>query len=382
LEEVAQIISPSDVFARTGIQPMPVNTLYHLFALKKSGSPLFDKAEMLLMLPALLRYFFTGERDNEWTATAPTQLCNPYTHAWDRELIQCLGLPGRIFYDPIAPGKSVGQVLPDICEETGIAPLPVLTVAEHDTASAVVAVPTEHTSFAYLSSGTWSLLGTELSEPLLSEQVLAWDFSNESGAGGTTQLLKSMSGLWFIQQCHRVWNNEGKGISYADEHRLIEQAMPFRSFINPDDPMFIHPPHMPRQIQHYCRVTKQPVPETIGELLRCIIESQAMSYRRVFERLERLLQKRFTGLYLVGGGVQHVTFCQSIANALARPVWAGPREAAALGNILTQYIALGYLKSVYHARYVMHRSFPITPYEPNETNAWSKAYETFCQVVM
>jgi rhamnulokinase len=379
MEEIQQIIPRAELFARTGNQFKAVNTIYHLYAMEKSASPSLRHAQTLLMMPALLRYFLTSEVLCEWTITSTTQLCNPYTHLWDRDLIERLGLPTHIFIDPVAPGRLAGTLLPSVGEEVGLAPISVIMGAEHDTASAILAVPAEQPDFAFLSSGTWSLLGTEVPEPILSEQTLNWNISNEAGVSAT-MLFKSITGLWFIQECRRIWRNEGSGLSYGDERRLLEQAPPFHSFINPEDPMFINPPHMPRQIQRYCQETSQPVPETEGELLRCIIESQAMCYRFVLERIEQLVRKHFAGLYLVGGGVQHATFCQCIANALARPVWAGPQEAAAIGNVLMQYIVLGYIENIQRARQIVRNSFPITTYQPENTASWDKAYEAYCQV--
>jgi rhamnulokinase len=380
VEEVDQRIPRSELFARTGIQFMALNTLYQLYALKKAGSVLLEQAETLLLIPELLRYFLTGERRSEWTIASTSQLCNPQKRTWDRDLIARLGLPGQIFLDPQEPGMRAGTLLPSVCEEVGITSIPVIAVAEHDTASAVIAVPAEQAEFAYLSCGTWSLIGTEMPQPVINEQALALNITNEGGMNGTTRLLKNITGLWLLQECRRVWSNEGKHISYADEHAHITAATPLQCFINPDDAMFVNPSHMPRQIQQYCRQTDQCVPESAGDILRCIIESLALQHRLVLERIEALVQKRFAGLHMVGGGAQNVALCQCTANALGREVWAGPQEGTAIGNVLVQCIALGELESVQQARRVVRNSFPIRTYQPENTDVWERAYEQFRHV--
>ena len=382
IEEVSHIVPREEIFARTGIQFLPFNTIYQLAALKKVQSPLLEQAATLLLIPELLRYFLTGERKSEWTVASTTQLCNPLTHNWDKELIRQLGLPEKIFLPPVMPGTIAGQLLPDICDEVGLPALPVIAVAEHDTASAVVAVPAEEADFAYLSCGTWSLLGTEIAEPNLSQQAQEFNVTNEGGINGTSRLLKNVTGLWLMQECRREWRNEGIVFSYEEEMQLIEEAPAFRSVINPDDPMFLNPLHMPRQIQHYCQITGQAVPETPGQLLRCIVESLALRYRFVLERLEQLVQKRFNGLHIVGGGAQNKLLCQYTANALARPVWAGPFEATAIGNLLVQHIALGHMRDINHARRVVRQSFPIQTYQPALVTEWEQAYLRFSEITL
>jgi rhamnulokinase len=241
-------------------------------------------------------------------------------------------------------------------------------------------VPAEHPEFAFLSSGTWSLIGTEIAEPMLNEAALELNVTNEGGINGTVRLLKNVTGLWLIQECRRIWKNEGKQLSYEDEGMLIAKSTPFQAFIDPDDPMFLAPSHMPRRIQRYCRQTGQPVPESEGALLRCIVESLALRYRFILERIEALIQQRFAGLHIVGGGTQNTALCQYTANALGRPVWAGPQEATAIGNLLVQFIALGKIENIQHARQIVRNSFPFVTYEPAEIAAWQNAYATFLQV--
>lgn len=377
-EAVEQLLPRAELFARTGIQFMALNTIYQLYAMRQANSPALEQAQTLLLIPDLLRYFLSGERSTEWTIASTSQLCNPRSRTWDRALIERLGLPADIFLPPIEPGTIAGSLLPSLCEEIAMPSLPVIAVGEHDTASAVAAVPADTGEFAYLSGGTWSLIGTEVREPVMDERALAFNVTNEGGVDGRIRLLKNVTGLWLIQECRRAWQHEGRNLSYTEEYMHIQHAAPFRSFINPDDPVFVQPQHMPRQIQDYCRQTGQPVPESVGELLRCIVESLALRYRSVLEGIEELVQKRYPVLHVVGGGAQHTILCQYSANALNRPVLAGPSEATAIGNIIVQLIALGHLKDLEQARRVVRASFPIQMYEPQDAEAWEQAYERYC----
>ncbi len=248
MEEVFELIPREEIFSHTGIQFIPFNTIYQLYALKKAASPLLDQAELLLLIPELLRYFLTGERLSEWTIASTTQLCDPRTQTWDSALIEKLGLSPHLFHTSVEPGTPAGTLLPALCEEVGLPALPVIAVAEHDTGSAVVAVPAAQADFAYLSCGTWSLLGTETTAPIINAQALSFNVTNEGGVSGTTRLLKNVTGLWLLQECRRAWRNEGMQFSYEDEQTWLQQAVPFQTFINPDHAMFIHPSHMPRQI--------------------------------------------------------------------------------------------------------------------------------------
>lgn len=383
MDAVWGIVPREELFARTGIQMLPFNTLYQLYALKQAGSPALDGARTLLMIPDLLRYFLTGERHGERTNASTTQCFSPFANDWDRELLDRLGLPTDLFVEAVEPGTPAGALLPEVAEETGLPPAPVIAVGEHDTASAVAAVPAAGADFAYLSSGTWSLLGTEVAAPLVDERALAENVTNEIGVGRTFRLLKNVTGLWLVQECRRAWAREGQDRAHEEELALAAAAAPFRSLLDPDDPMFLNPPHMPRQIQQYCRQTDQPVPATDGAIVRCILESLALKYRLTLERIEGLVGKRFPGLHLVGGGIQNALLCQWTADALGRPVWAGPQEATAIGNLLVQYLALGRLEDPREARRVVARSFPIATYEPapGEADAWARAYETFRRLV-
>lgn len=380
IEEVCSIISRQEIFSRTGIQFMPINTIYQLYAMEKAGSPMLDQAEDLLMIPDLLRYFLTGEKKSEFTNASTTQLFNPLTKKWDEHILGKLNLPAHIFKDAVEPGTIIGSISSSVCDELEIPAFPVIAVGEHDTASAVAAVPTEKKDFVYLSCGTWSLLGTEISHPVLSEQALEWNFTNEGGVNNTFRLLKNIMGLWLIQECKQAWEKTGSSLTYDEMIQLAGQAEPFQYFIDPDHPMFLNPSNMPRQIQQYCRETNQPAPESSGEILRCIMESLALKYRLVLNRTEKLANKNFPGLHMVGGGIKNSMLSQFTANAIGRPVWAGPAEATALGNLAVQYIALGEIKNIQEARLLIKESVPIYTYEPQETDAWDHAYEMFRKI--
>ncbi|MEB3103569.1 rhamnulokinase [Paenibacillaceae bacterium T2] len=381
MEEVAGRVGKNEIFARTGLQFLPFNTIYQLYALKKRSSPLLEKAAALLMIPDLLRYFLTGEMITEYTNATTTQLWNPTTGSWDTELMERLDLSVNLLLPPVAAGSKAGSLSKDVSQELGIDSIPIIAVGEHDTASAVAAVPATEEKFAYLISGTWSLMGTELSSPVLNDQALAWNFTNEGGVYGTNRLLKNIMGLWLIQECKRTWDKEGKDLSFEKLVELAKEADPFQSFIDPDHPSFLNPDHMPDQIRQFCRDTGQYVPQTEGEIARIIFESLALKYRTILEQIEQLSAHSFKNLYMVGGGIQNQLLCQFTANAVRREVLAGPVEASALGNLVVQYISLGHIADLKQARRIIRTSFPARIYRPVDTEIWLKAYEAFQRII-
>ncbi len=376
-----QEVSRAEIFKSTGIQFLTFNTLYQLYALKKAGSPLLANAQTLLLIPELLRYWLTGQKLSEWTNASTTQFMSATRPEWDLSLLGKFGLPGQILAPLVPPGTITGELLPAISQEAGLTPLPVIAVGEHDTASAVAAVPARTSPFAYLSCGTWSLIGTEVREPVLNDQALEFNVTNERGVDNTFRLLKNVTGLWLTQECYRTWQKAGVAISYEREAALIAEAPAFRSFIDPDHAMFAGPTNMPAQVQAFCRQTGQPVPETPGQLLRCIYQSLALKYRLVLEQIEELSGGRFETLHMVGGGIQNQWLCQSTADATRKTVLAGPQEASALGNVIVQFMALGHFKSLAEARAAVARSFPPKIYQPQDTAEWDAAYQTFRQVI-
>ncbi|WP_435163318.1 rhamnulokinase [Paenibacillus glycanilyticus] len=380
MERLQEELTPAEIFNRTGIQFLPFNTIYQLYAAKLNQSPQLAAAKRFLMIPDLLRYFLTGEMHNEFSNATTTQLYNPLKQEWDGELLQHLGLSQSLFGQVLQPGSPAGNLQPSVQEELGLGPIAVHAVAEHDTASAVVAVPALERSFAYLSCGTWSLLGTEILEPIMTAEAAQLNFTNEGGFGGTYRLLKNIMGLWILQESRREWERSGQDYSFSELVKLAGEAPAFTAFIDPDDPVFMAPGDMPARVKEYCRKTNQPVPEDAGTLVRCILESLAFKYRYVLEMTERLSGKQFNGLHMVGGGIHNTLLCQWTANAIGKPVWAGPAEGSAIGNLAVQWIARGEFADIWEARRVIRDSFPVTIYGPQQGEAWYDGYGRFLEI--
>jgi rhamnulokinase len=366
-----------EIFRRTGLQFMRFNTLFQLIALQRDRSPLLDVAETMLMVPDLFHYFFTGIKVNELTDVSTTQLYDPREKGWSYQLMKEFGLPGHILGTIVAPGTALGPLRSQIAAETGINPVPVIAPASHDTGSAVAAVPAQGNSWAYISSGTWSLMGVEITAPLINEKTLQFNFTNEGGVNGTIRLLKNIMGLWLVQECRRAWERAGRIHGYEELARLAQAAPPFASLIDPDHGSFILPANMPAAIADFCRRARQPVPVEAGAVIRCAVESLALRYRWVLERLEELVGRRLDVIHVVGGGSQNKLLCQLTADACDRPVLAGPVEATAIGNVLLQAIGLRLLGSVADGREVVRRSFELTTYDPQDPQAWDEPYSRF-----
>ena len=377
MERLLAEVPAAELFGRTGIQFLPFNSIFQLYAMKLAGSPLLGAARRLLMIPDLLRYFLTGEMRSEFTNATTTQLYNPAQNGWDTELLRRIGVDPSLFAPVVLPGTEVGALRASLTEELGIGPVPVYAVAEHDTGSAVAAVPATERSFAYLSCGTWSLMGTEVSAPVLTDLARELNFTNEGGVGGTFRLLKNIMGLWILNEARREWERAGKAYSFPELVRLAGEAKPFAAFIDPDDDAFLPPGDMPGRIRDYCARTGQIAPQEPGAVVRCILESLAFKYRYVLELTERLSGQTFGGLHMVGGGIQNALLCQWSANAIARPVWAGPAEGSAIGNLAVQWIAQGELADIWEARRTIRDSFPVAVYEPQDNDAWEEGYGRF-----
>ncbi|WP_420708799.1 rhamnulokinase [Bacillus sp. REN16] len=381
VEKVCEIIPKSEIYGQTGIQFMNVNSLYHLYAMKCSNSTALKRALTFLPIADILRYFLTGKKTAEVTITSTTQLYNSVENRWVTSIVERLGLPTDIFPKVIESGTIAGTLTPAICSELQLQPVQVIAVGEHDTASAVAAIPIMEKDFAYLSCGTWSLLGTELEEPIINEQALKMNFTNEKGVYNSYRLLKNIMGLWLIQECKQSWEKEGINLTYNGMTKLALEAEPFYAFVDPDDEVFLNPNNMPMQIQQFCQETNQPVPKTKGQIIRCIIESLALKYRFVLNDIEVLTGRRYQGLHIVGGGVKNELLCQFTANAIARPVWAGPEEATAIGNILVQMIATGKIKDLQAGRDLVKKSFYVKTFEPLKTEKWEEAFKTFIKLL-
>ena len=381
-EKVRAIIPDEELFARTGIAFNSFNTLYQLYAMKEEGDPALESAQDLLFLPDLLAYFLTGKKGTEYTIASTSQLLNPFTRDWDRELMAKLGIPAHIFGEVKLPGTVRGTLLPEIARECGVAEIPVIAIGGHDTASAVAAVPAKEKDFAYISSGTWSLLGAEVQKPLCTEGVMKANYTNEGGVDGSIRLLKNIMGLWIIQECKREWDRRGSETSFGELVELSMQAPAFKAILDVDDACFLAPGDMPARIQAYCAKSGQPVPEGKGEISRVIYESLALKYRWAIERLEEdMLKKPIEALHIVGGGSKNALLNRFTAEAIKRPVIAGPDEGTIIGNLLVQAQALGAISGIRELREVVENSFPTKTFLPEtDGKAWDEAYQRYLKV--
>ena len=362
------------LFARTGIANNNFNTLYQLYRRKCEGDVALENAETLLLLPDLLGYFLTGEKKSEYTEVTTSMLYNPTTKDWDWQTIRELGLPEKIFTPIDRAGMLRGKLRPELAAELGLNQANFAAVGTHDTASAVAAIPGSG-SFAFCSSGTWSLFGVETDHPILTDSVRDANFTNEGTIQGGFRPLKNIMGLWLIQECRRDWQKQGKNYSWNEIVIEAEKAEPLRSIVDADYGEFFAGGDMVKKIQDFCRKTNQPVPETVGQIARCIYESLALKYRWALERLEQIKGERIGQLNIVGGGIQNKLLNQMAADAIDRPVVTGPIEGAAIGNLLAQAMALGEIRSMDELRDVVRASEPVSRYEPNHTPAWQAAYE-------
>lgn len=367
-------VTPERLYQRTGAASSSITTLYQLLRMRDRNDPMLDMADALLMMPDLFTWWLSGQRVNELTIATTSQCCDPSSGTWALDLIAALDLPTRIFGTIVPPATVVGTLLPAVADEAGIEAIPVIAPAGHDTALAVAAVPAKGPRFAYLSSGTWSLLGTELAAPCITERGRAAGFTNEGGVAGTHRFLKNLCGLWLVQECRRTWTQAGHSDSYDDLTRQAAGVPAWRSLIDVDNPEFAEPGDMPRKIQEYCRRTAQPVPASKGEIVRCALDSLALKYREVLSEMESLLGHQLSPLHIVGGGSRNALLCQLAANATRREVHAGPVEATTAGSIMMQAIAAGDLGSVADGRETVRRSFGVSVYEPQADAALDEAY--------
>ena len=375
-------ISREKIYSLTGIQFMSINTICQLAASVRDDEQVLKIADKLLFIPNALTYLFCGDQTAEYSITSTSQLYNPTTKDWAWEIIDALGLK-RSLFPKITPACTVaGTLLPELQEELKCGPIPVVLVGSHDTASAVAAVPaTSGKTWAYLSSGTWSLLGVELNQPLLSQAAMDANYTNEGGVGGTIRFLKNIMGLWIIQECRTEWKRRGKKYTFDEMDAMASEAEPFRSLIDPNDPSFTTPGDMPARIQEFCRKTGQPVPENPGQILRTALESLALKYRQCLDDIEGITNTSIELLHLVGGGCKNVLLNQFTANAIARTVVTGPVEATAMGNIIGQALAIGDIKSLKEARDIVRASTDTAEYQPQDSAAWEAAYKKFLTYV-
>ena len=381
IDAVKEKVPANTLYARTGIDTsLTFNTLYQLYRRKREGDVALEVADTMLLTPDLLGYFLTGEKGTEYTIATTTQLYNPTTKDWDWQTIDALGLPRKIFTKIDKAGTIRGHLRKELCEEIGLNPAAFVAVGSHDTASAVAAIPGTG-SFAFCSSGTWSLFGAEMDKPDLSPDAAAAGFSNEGTIQGTFRPLRTIIGMWIIQECRRDWIKNGIDISWDGVVMEAQKAQPLRSIIDPDAPDFYAGGNMEKKIQDFCRRTGQPVPETIGQVARCVYESLALKYRHALEGLEKMKGERIDSLNIVGGPINNRFLDQLIADSLDRKVVTGPIEGAAMGNLLTQAMALGDIADLDHLRQIVRNSETVNTWEPNHTQAWEDAYQKLLKLL-
>lgn len=367
MERTFERVGRRAVFDHTGIQLMPINGLYELAERAEERDPHLDLAETLLTIPDLFHYWLTGERFCEFTHATTTQMYSPHAMGWDVDLLAALGIPTRIFPQVAMPGEVVGAYHG----------LKVIAPAAHDTGSAVVAVPSTRDDFAYISSGTWSLMGLELDEPIINDDAYAANLTNEGGAYGTFRLLKNVMGLWLAQQCRATWLELGEDYSYEELVKLASEAAPFRSIFDPNAPEMLPPGDMPARIRDYCSRTGQPVPATVGEVMRAVYESLALKYRHTLDNLRAVSGRSVAHLHIIGGGSLNALLSQMTADATGCTVICGPVEATALGNAIVQLIALGDLKDIREARAVLAQAVETQTYHPTNRDLWEEQYQRF-----
>jgi rhamnulokinase len=380
LDEAFRRVPRAEIFEQTGIQFMQINSLYQLLSMIVRHSPALDIAETFLTMPDLFNSWLTGRKVCEFSNATTTQCYDPRKGDWARRLLERLGIPVHIFPEIVPPGTVLGELLPPVAEEVGVSGLPVIAPACHDTGSAVAAVPAEGSGYAYISSGTWSLMGAELAEPVINASSLANNFTNEGGVAGTFRFLKNIMGLWLVQECRRTWVSQGESLSYDELTQMAAEAEPLRSLVDPDDGDFLKPGDMPARIRAFCERTDQPVPKGKGAVVRCALESLALKYRWTLERLEEMLGQHLEPIHIIGGGTQNRLLNQLAADATGRRVVTGPIEATAIGNILVQMMALGHVASIEEGRRVVRTSFDVAAYEPQGGAEWEEAYGRLLEV--
>ena len=380
-KEASEVMDIKEIYKKTGIQILDFNTLFQLVYEKNHKNHILENAKTFLFMPDLLNYFLTGVAKNEYTIASTSQMLNPYTKNWDFDLLEKFGINTDIFCDIIMPGKKIGQLSDKVCEELKVKKADVIAVGSHDTASAVVSVPSDKKDFVYISCGTWSLFGTELDEPNITEKGYLSSYTNEGGCGGKIRFLTNIMGLWLIQESRRTYKKEGKDLTFADLEAQARESEPFKCFIDPDYPEFGKPGDIPGRIAEYCKKTGQRAPETIGETVRCIYESLALKYRLALINLEDISGKKFEKINIVGGGTKDPFLCAMTSDACNIDVDAGPVEATALGNIAMCLISAGEIKDIAEARKIIANSFPLKSYKPNHTKEWDEAFERFKKVI-
>ena len=379
-EYLQKVVDRKEVYHVTGIQFMNFNSLFQLYAMKEAGNTALRQARKILFVPDALSWMLTGEEVCEYTIASTSQMLDPRTKDLDKALLASVGLSRDKFGRMVSPGTQIGVLTDEVQRMTGLGAIPVIAVAGHDTGSAVAAVPAKDERFAYLSSGTWSLMGIETQDAVINERSYELNFTNEGGIEGTTRFLKNICGMWLYERCRKEWPDEVRRLPHPELQGSAMQVEAFRSIINPDDAMFANPSSMIEAIQTYCRQTGQPVPETPAEICRCIFDSLALRYRQVFGWLKEFASFPLNVLHIIGGGSLNKYLNQFTANSLGVDVLAGPQEGTAIGNIMLQAKAAGEVKDIWEMRQIIANSLDLKHYAPEDKEAWDKGYEKYLAI--
>ncbi len=377
VDEALKLFEREPFYKITGNQFMDINTVFQLLSLRKNRPHMLENAETMLLMPDLFNYLLTGEKKSEVSIASTTQMMDAEKKVWSDEVLDRLGLPKRLLTEIVPSGTVIGRLRADICDELNAPPAEVIAVCGHDTQCAVAAVPTQEQDFIFISCGTWSLFGTELDKPLISEKSEELNLTNEAGYGGTTTFLKNIIGLWLIQESRRQFRREGKEYSFAELEKLALAAEPFKCFINPDAPEFVPEGDIPSRVKEFCKRTGQAVPESVGEVMRCIYESLALKYRQAFDEIKACTDKAYRTINLIGGGTKDGLLCRMTASACDCDVTAGPIEATAYGNATIQLIAAGAIPDIKTAREIIAKSDSVKVYAPENAGEWEAAFERY-----
>ena len=375
MEKAFELLSKREIYENTGLQFMQLNSVYQLFAMRLANSPVLARAKNLVFMADLISYFLCGEIFAEYSLASTSQFMDMKTGRWSEEILDRLSLPVDILPKVVKPGTIVGRLTPEVQKELGCGPVPVIAIGSHDTASAIAGVPAGRGNWAYLSSGTWSLMGVEIPKAIINDKTFEYEFTNEGGVENTIRLLKNIMGLWLLQECRRHWQKQGIDLSYGELIAMAERAEPFAGFLNVDDSIFLAPEDMPKRIHEYLARTGQKTTQDKGQINRIIMESLALKYRHVMDAIEDVTGKTIAILHIVGGGIKNELLCQFTADATGKKVIAGPIEATASGNILMQAKATGQIKTLDQAREIVRNSFNLKIYKPENVAVWQEQYE-------
>jgi rhamnulokinase len=381
MNEVFSIIPKEEVYKLTGIAMWPFNSLYQLYAWKRDQPDALRIARTLLFMPDIFNWLFSGVKSTDYTFASTSQLINPFTRNWEPLLFERLGLPLVIMREIIEPGTTIGKLLPELSNQMNLKDLDVVAVGSHDTASAIVSVPAHDSDYAYISSGTWSLMGIESDIPVISQKTLEYNLTNEGGVGKKIRLLKNIMGLWLLQECRRIWSEKGMDFTFPELVTMAEKSEPFMSVIDPDYMKFYNPEDMTSEIKSFCTMTGQKLPSEPGQFVRIILEGLAFKYRMVLDQLREVSGKKLGKIHIIGGGSQNELLSQFSANATGVPVITGPVEATAIGNLMVQAMAKGHVGNLDEIRDVIRSSFELKTFFPEKQTEWKQAYQRFLSLI-